>query len=216
MILPLVIVLLSLAPLSLARQWYDVHFGTSPPYPPPQFFVELAGQMIVPRLPHAGEYYIFPAMQPWQGGGIYQSVLDGRSGKWSFVNGWCCAKGFPCSSPFSSKWDHAGDPRAGWTNVIKHESTGTTKTTHVNLGGKFFNQVLFGIELYNQHWDFGWLEFKNIVIRSNGRDTKWCTTPISDTAIFEIAKPVATVDRRGVTCFIAALVQKQPSHPQPP
>ena len=51
-------------------------------------YTELSGQMIVPPLPRAGTYYLWPGLQPTDNAGVFQDVLDGRSGNWHFAPGW--------------------------------------------------------------------------------------------------------------------------------
>ncbi|KAK7545011.1 uncharacterized protein J3D65DRAFT_599610 [Phyllosticta citribraziliensis] len=220
-LLPLLLVFLlsTTPPGALASKWYDVHFATTPHPEPVQFFVELSGQMVIPPLRSPGAYYIFPGLQPRYGGGIYQNVLDGNKGHWSFASGWCCFKGWGWGGgfnvyagetvSFNNKWTHAGDERAWWTTTIRHDSTGTTRTNSWPLGGKFFNQALFAIEVYGKAWDFGWLEFRNVVIISNGRDTSWCK-PVTDTTIYYIENIQARVTPKGVICSIGKLILKGP------
>lgn len=47
-------------------------------------------QMTVPKLQKAGTYYLWPGLQDTANTGVYQSVLDGRSGTWWIGSGWCC------------------------------------------------------------------------------------------------------------------------------
>jgi hypothetical protein len=47
-------------------------------------------QMVAPNLQQAGVYYVWPALQDDSVTGVYQEVLDGRSGEWWISPGWCC------------------------------------------------------------------------------------------------------------------------------
>ncbi|KAK8153879.1 hypothetical protein BKA80DRAFT_346430 [Phyllosticta citrichinensis] len=220
----LVLLLCTTPPGALATKWYDVHFSTTEPgrfHPKPvQSFIELSGQMVIPPLKSPGDYYVFPALQPQDRSGIYQNVLDGRKGFWVFASGWYgivkklrWGDGFNVYAgeivTFNNKWDHQGDQHAWWTSTIQHDSTGTTRTNSWPLGGKFFNQALFGIEVYGRAWDFGQLEFRNIEIISSGTDTTWCQ-PISDTVIYYIENMQARVSPKGVICSIGKLILKEP------
>ncbi|KAK8173323.1 hypothetical protein IWX90DRAFT_499083 [Phyllosticta citrichinensis] len=176
---------------------------------PVQSFIELSGQMVIPPLKSPGDYYVFPALQP-----------QDRKGFWVFASGWYgivkklrWGDGFNVYAgeivTFNNKWDHQGDQHAWWTSTIQHDSTGTTRTNSWPLGGKFFNQALFGIEVYGRAWDFGQLEFRNIEIISSGTDTTWCQ-PISDTVIYYIENMQARVSPKGVICSIGKLILKEP------
>ncbi|KAK7517033.1 uncharacterized protein IWZ02DRAFT_434930 [Phyllosticta citriasiana] len=175
-LLPLfLLVLLTLTSPSHAKKWYEVHFATIPHPEPVQFFFDFSGQMVIPKLVSPGAYYVFPGMQPrYPGGGIYQNVLDGRSGTWYFASGPCCFKelrwgnGFNVYAgetvTFDNKWDHPGDPHTGWTTTITHDSTGTKRRNSWPIGDRFWNQAVFAIEVSGKAWDFGPLEFRNVVI----------------------------------------------------
>ncbi|KAK7623654.1 hypothetical protein BKA81DRAFT_412039 [Phyllosticta paracitricarpa] len=179
-LLPLfLLVLLTLTSPSHASKWYEVHFATIPHPEPVQFFFDFSGQMVIPKLVSPGAYYVFPGMQPrYPGGGIYQNVLDGRSGIWNFASGvmdWVLSDVTPGRGDgfhvyagetvtFDNKWDHPGDPHTGWTSTITHDSTGTTRRNSWPIGDRFWNQAVFAIEVYGNAWDFGPLEFRNVVI----------------------------------------------------
>lgn len=69
-----------------AASWYFLTY-----YPPDEGqFINFSGEMVVPPLPAAAYYYLWPGLQPTDGSGVYQNVLDGRSGTWWFGSGWCC------------------------------------------------------------------------------------------------------------------------------
>lgn len=55
-----------------------------------QNITSYAGQMVVPPIPKAATYYLWPGLQPDDNSGIFQPVLDGRSGGWWIGTGWCC------------------------------------------------------------------------------------------------------------------------------
>ncbi|KAK7555291.1 hypothetical protein IWX49DRAFT_54525 [Phyllosticta citricarpa] len=227
-LLPLfLLVLLTLTSPSHASKWYEVHFATIPHPEPVQFFFDFSGQMVIPKLVSPGAYYVFPGMQPrYPGGGIYQNVLDGRSGIWNFASGVCCFKGLKWGDgfhvyagetvTFDNKWDHPGDPHTGWTSTITHDSTGTTRRNSWPIGDRFWNQAVFAIEVYGNAWDFGPLEFRNVVIRSSGQDTSWCK-PQTNTAIYAIENLQARATPRGVLCsFDRLILQKSIPGRYPP
>ena len=80
---------------------------------PHQFIeeVQFSMQMVVPTLQKAGTYYLWPGLQDTGNtgsfnlarristveaneilrSGVYQEVLDGRSGTWWIGAGWCCS-----------------------------------------------------------------------------------------------------------------------------
>ncbi|KAK8229168.1 hypothetical protein HDK77DRAFT_447158 [Phyllosticta capitalensis] len=217
-------ILLTLPTPSLAVSWYYLRYY---PSSSSQSFTALSGQMVVPALPRAGTYYLWPGLQPTDNSGVYQNVLDGKSGTWWLGSGWCCGNpdlawgsGFNCYADetvsFSNTWDTPGDASAGWTTSTTHDSTGTTKTDAFALGSKSFNQALFAIELYDEEWDFGALEFRDVVIKSTGTDTAWCTSDpenYNEATAYSISGASATVDEsgEGVTCTIERIVLESPA-----
>ncbi|OTA55677.1 hypothetical protein K449DRAFT_173050 [Hypoxylon sp. EC38] len=140
-----------------------------------QKFTSFSGQMTIPALPKAGTYYLWPGLQPADNSGVYQNVLDGRSGTWWIGSGWCCSNpSLPWGSGFNTyanekvtfenKLDSSG---SAWTSTLTRQSTGETVTDSFPLASKSFNQAIFAIELYDVSWDFGQLAFSNVVIVSS-------------------------------------------------
>ena len=70
-----------------ATTWYFLTFNP----PSGQRFTAFSGDMGIPKLPEAATYYLWPGLQPTDNSGVYQNVLDGRSGTWWFGSGWCCS-----------------------------------------------------------------------------------------------------------------------------
>lgn len=87
--------LLSLTAHVHATTWYFLEYrpasGSS--------FTSFSGTMSIPTLPSAATYYLWPGLQPSDNSGVYQNVLDGRSGTWWFGSGWCCSSMFQISTP---------------------------------------------------------------------------------------------------------------------
>lgn len=52
--------------------------------------------MIVPAIHEAATNYLWPGLQSTDNSGVYQNVLDGRSGGWWFGSGWCCSNPSKC------------------------------------------------------------------------------------------------------------------------
>lgn len=69
-----------------AATWYFLRYYA----PTGSRFTSFSGTMVIPRLPRAGVYYLWPGLQPTDNSGVYQNVLDGRTGSWWIGNGWCC------------------------------------------------------------------------------------------------------------------------------
>lgn len=79
--------LLSLLSSVFAQDWnFLVTYS-----PPGSKFISYTGNMVAPTLPRAGVYYLWPGLQPTDNSGVFQPVLDGRSGGWWFGSGWCCS-----------------------------------------------------------------------------------------------------------------------------
>jgi hypothetical protein len=62
-------------------------------YNPPtdQEFISYTGHLLAPPLTKAGTYYLWPGLQATDHSGVFQPVLDGRTGGWYFGGGWCCS-----------------------------------------------------------------------------------------------------------------------------
>lgn len=130
-ILFLALTIFAASPVSAAI-WYFLRYYT----PSGAKFTSFSGDMVIPTLPKAGTYYLWPGLQPTDNSGVYQNVLDGRSGTWWFGSGWCCSNpSLPWGSGFNT---YAGETvsfantlrtdNSGWTTTVVHKSTGTSKT----------------------------------------------------------------------------------------
>lgn len=166
MLFPLVLALAALLSPASAATWYFLRYNL----PSSQAFLSFSGTMQIPRLPKAGTYYLWPGLQPTDNSGVYQNVLDGRSGTWWIGSGWCCQNpSLPWGSGFNT---NQGDSVAfsnvkdgsNWRSTLTKGSQTVTDT--FALGSKTFNQALFAIELTGVSWDFGPLVFNNVVIVS--------------------------------------------------
>jgi len=83
---PTTLLLAGVASVEAAATWYFLRY-----FPPEgQKFTSLAGEMVIPSMPEPATYYLWPGLQPADSSGVYQNVLDGRSGTWFFGSGWCC------------------------------------------------------------------------------------------------------------------------------
>lgn len=95
---------------SYAATWNFLRYNL----PSSQQFLSLSGTMVIPKLQKAGTYYLWPGLQPTDNSGVYQNVLDGRSGTWWIGSGWCCSNpSLPWGSGFNV---NAGDTVA-FSNV---------------------------------------------------------------------------------------------------
>ena len=142
-----------LAPRSqdATASWYFLRY-----FPPAgEKFVSLTGEMIIPAMPEPGTYYLWPGLQPADGGGVYQNVLDGRSGKWWFGSGWCCTNpsqlwggGFATEPGDVVEFANNLHPNgASWTSRISHPRTGNAATNFFALGGLFSESGALGAPL---------------------------------------------------------------------
>lgn len=67
-----------LASPASAVSWYFLVY-----YPAPgAHFTAFSGSMMVPGIPGAATYYLWPGLQPADGSGVYQNVLDGTRRTW--------------------------------------------------------------------------------------------------------------------------------------
>ncbi|KAI1370649.1 hypothetical protein F4677DRAFT_346807 [Hypoxylon crocopeplum] len=214
----LLVSFLAFAGRASAVSWYFLRY-----YPASgQKFTSFSGEMSIPALPKAGVYYLWPGLQPTDNTGVYQNVLDGRSGTWWIGSGWCCSNpslpwgsGFNTYSSekvtFNNKLDSSGST---WTSTLTRQSSGQTVTDNFALASKSFNQAIFAIELYDVSWDFGPLTFSNVVITSTGTDSSWCnTTPenYNGATTFSISGVSASVSGNTVTCKMASVILQKPA-----
>jgi hypothetical protein len=82
----LAVLFFALVSSTQAATWYFLRYNL----PSSQAFLSFSGTMSIPKLPKAGTYYLWPGLQPTDNTGVYQNVLDGRSGTWWIGSGWCC------------------------------------------------------------------------------------------------------------------------------
>ncbi|KAI0126090.1 hypothetical protein BJ170DRAFT_459908 [Xylariales sp. AK1849] len=210
--------LLAFAGQASAATWYFLRYVT----PSNAKFTSFSGEMVIPTLPQAGTYYLWPGLQPTDGSGVYQNVLDGRSGTWWLGSGWCCSNpSLPWGGGFNT---YAGETIAfnntlesddsGWTSTIVRQTSGASATDSFALADKSFNQVLFAIELTGVSWDFGQLTFENVVITSTGTDSSWCKTNpenYNSATTYSISGLKASVSGSAVTCTISSLILQKPA-----
>lgn len=108
--------------------WYFLEYNT----PSGAEFTSLSGTMDIPTLQKAGTYYLWPGLQPTDNSGVYQNVLDGRSGTWWIGSGWCCSNpslpwgsGFNVNGGDTVKFSNVKGSSA-WTSTLTKGSDGTT------------------------------------------------------------------------------------------
>ncbi|KAI2621831.1 hypothetical protein GGR54DRAFT_83258 [Hypoxylon sp. NC1633] len=200
-----------------------------------QKFTSFSGEMTIPALQKAGVYYLWPGLQPTDNSGVYQNVLDGRSGTWWIGSGWCCSNpSLPWGSGFNTyanekvMFNNRLDSGSStWKSTLTRQSTGATVTDSFALcriglreltspiaASKSFNQAIFAIELYDVNWDFGQLAFSNVVITSTGTDSSWCnTTPenYNGATTYSINGLSASVSGGTVTCKINSVILQRPA-----
>jgi hypothetical protein len=107
--------------------------------PPGSHFVSLAGTMVIPELPRAGIYYLWPGLQIPGNKGVYQNVLDGRSGSWWIASGYCCSQpslgwgnGFGVSAGQMVKFNNVKHPSA-WKSTLKRDKPEKTVSNEFAL-----------------------------------------------------------------------------------
>lgn len=130
MLFALLLPLLAFTGQASAATWYFLRYYT----PSGANFTSFSGEMVIPELPQAGTYYLWPGLQPTDNSGVYQNVLDGRSGTWWIGSGWCCSNpSLPWGSGFNV---YEGETvsfsntlgSSAWSSTLTRESTGDTVT----------------------------------------------------------------------------------------
>lgn len=118
-----------------AATWYFLRYNL----PSTQQFLSFSGTMTIPKLPQAGTYYLWPGLQPTDNSGVYQNVLDGRSGTWWIGSGWCCSNpSLPWGSGFNV---NQGDSVAfsntrgstSWTSTLSKSGQSVTDTFALSM-----------------------------------------------------------------------------------
>lgn len=131
----LLVSFLAFAGHASAVSWYFLRY-----YPATgQKFTSFSGEMTIPSLQKAGVYYLWPGLQPSDNSGVYQNVLDGRSGTWWIGSGWCCSNpSLPWGSGFNT---YAGEKvtfnnrieGSNWVSTLTRQSTGESVTNNFAL-----------------------------------------------------------------------------------
>jgi hypothetical protein len=115
------VALVALFPTTQAATWYFLRYNL----PSSQSFLSFSGTLAIPKLPKAGTYYLWPGLQPTDNSGVYQNVLDGRSGTWWIGSGWCCSNP---SLPWGSGFNTVQGESVKFENV-RSASVWTSKLT---------------------------------------------------------------------------------------
>jgi len=107
--------------------------------PPGSYFISLSGSMVIPKLPKAGIYYLWPGLQIPGNGGVYQNVLDGRTGSWWMASGYCCSKpslgwgdGFSVSAGQTVNFNNVKRPST-WKTTLKTDPPAKSVTNEFAL-----------------------------------------------------------------------------------
>jgi hypothetical protein len=124
--------------LASTQYWNVVDYTVSDD----QKILSYTGMMVAPTLPRAGVYYLWPGLQPEDNGGVFQPVLDGRSGGWWFGMGWCCSNpslawggGFPVEADTVLGFNFTlAESEALWKTTITNGQTGQMVDGEFPLG----------------------------------------------------------------------------------
>ena len=128
----------SMATVALAQSWNFATYRVADN----QKITSYTGSMVAPPLPKAGTYYLWPGLQPADNSGIFQPVLDGRSGSWWFGMGWCCSNpslpwgggfGVDAGTVLGFNWT-LSDSESTWKTTISNGKTGEMVDGEFPLG----------------------------------------------------------------------------------
>lgn len=130
------------ASVNSTAKFYTLNYDA----PPGSHFNSFTGTMVIPNLPKAGVYYLWPGLQIPGNGGVYQNVLDGRSGSWWIASGYCCSNpslgwgdGFGVSEGQTVEFSNVKGP-SGWKTTLKRNEPEKVVTNEFALG-----KCLFGL-----------------------------------------------------------------------
>ncbi|KAG9565945.1 hypothetical protein KCU71_g4976, partial [Aureobasidium melanogenum] len=208
---PLVLTFLALVNTTLAQGWHFVAFDTLDG----QEFISQSGNMIVPPIHEAAINYLWPGLQDKDDSGVYQNVLDGRSGSWWFGSGWCCSNpSLPWGGGFGAEegdvlfFNNTRNANATeWVSVIEKNCGEASATNSFPIADKVMNDAPFAAELYGA-WDFGPLIFEDIILIATGSDASFCTNSpwnYNGATNVSIVGVEATVSTDTVTCSIESI-----------
>jgi hypothetical protein len=137
-LIPALLALSITATGAVSQSWNFVNYGVGGD----QKIVSFTGSMVAPTLPRAGTYYLWPGLQPDDDSGVFQPVLDGRSGGWWFGMGWCCSNpslawgggfGVDAGTVLSFNWTLPEDG-ANWLTTVGNGKTGELVNGEFPLG----------------------------------------------------------------------------------
>ncbi|RPA76657.1 hypothetical protein BJ508DRAFT_242477 [Ascobolus immersus RN42] len=181
-------------------------------------YTSFSGSMRIPRIPKAGTYYLWPGLQPADNTGVLQAVLDGRKGTWWIGCGWCCQNpslpwggGFNTYQGETVQFEFTRNGNVWNSKLVRN---GQTTTGSFNLGNKRMNQALLAIELTGVPWDFGALQFDNLVIKADTTQTGWCTNApenYNGATAYSRNNVRASVSGNTATCNIGQVVLQAPA-----
>ncbi|KAJ6449466.1 hypothetical protein C8R45DRAFT_849701 [Mycena sanguinolenta] len=200
-------------------QIYNVVYAV----PEDQNIVQFAGTMRVPHLPHAGFYYLWPGLFLPDYGGVLQPVLSGGTGQWSINNTWYYAINEDPAGQQDVQYvafgvDEGEDVRFNmqkndtWSITLSVPGTTKEATNSFPMIADNIPYAVFEIELWDQVWDFGPLNFTNITIVSNGTSSSWCSDKpawATETS-FQPSGVSSTMSNGQVACNIQSMVLLQP------
>ena len=132
---------IALSALSITVLAQDWHFLTYNP-PANQKFISYSGHLVAPPINKPATYYLWPGLQATDNSGVFQPVLDGRSGGWYFGSGWCCSNpslpwggGFVALPGDSLGWNYMlSDTEKTWKSEIDNDRSGDVALNDFPLG----------------------------------------------------------------------------------
>ena len=128
-----------------AVEWHNIQYRL----PQDTHVTSFTGTIVVPPLPRAGIYYIWPGLQQSDHHGVYQNVLDGSSGTWWMAGGWCCRNpqlpwgdGFNIDGGESILFSNVqgGAGASQWTTTLTKTKTGFTTRNTFDLGERLLQR----------------------------------------------------------------------------
>ncbi|KAG7528698.1 hypothetical protein FFLO_05993 [Filobasidium floriforme] len=217
-LVPVLLALSITATGAISQSWNFVNYGVGGD----QKIVSFTGSMVAPTLPRAGTYFLWPGLQPDDDSGVFQPVLDGRSGGWWFGMGWCCSNpslawgggfGVDAGTVLSFNWTLPEDG-ANWLTTVGNGKTGELVNGEFPLGDKRFNQAILAIERYDVPWDFGPLEFRDLRITATGTYDGWCNENpwnYQDATVTTVSGVRSIIGDNLVTCVIDSFILARPA-----
>jgi len=116
----------------------------------------------------------------------------------------------------SGVWTDTWTLTPGSTGISKGETDQSFSQTNTFSGDGVLDWALLAIEVEDGGtWDFGQVQFENVIITAETTSTSWCTTPEASSTegsfSFSASTPSSSVSGSSTTCTYGSVIFEQPN-----